>query len=93
MLKYGAIPIVKGNVSQGRLPLIQCSNMLWNYPKNPWNLNRIVGTSTEASLLASRFGSFAITQDSLGEQHLNASFNGLNSFSCSSNRLPSSILI
>ena len=63
MLKYGAIPLLKANVSQGRLPLIDCSNMLWKHPMNPWNSNRISGTSTEASILASRLANFAISED------------------------------
>ncbi|CDW87403.1 UNKNOWN [Stylonychia lemnae] len=86
--KQGALILLKSNISQGCIPMMDAHNKLWNQSVNPWDQIRICGSSTEASLIATKQVNFAISVDFLGEQKVNCMFNGVNCFSPSPSRFP-----
>ena len=92
MYASGAIQLLKGNTAQAGVPFNDAHNNVWLQSSNPWNPLRIVGSSSEASLVARRCVNFAVTEDLFGEQRINSMFNGVFALTVSSQRLSSEML-
>lgn len=77
----GAIPIVKGNVSQGPFS-IHSSNNVFGEAVNPFNFLRSCGGSSggDAGLVASKCVPFALCDDTCGGIIIPAAFTGIYGF-------------
>ncbi|CAI2363668.1 unnamed protein product [Moneuplotes crassus] len=76
--KEGAIPLVKGNCSEGNLTH-HTTNLVWGEAKNPWDNTRTCGGSSggDAALVASGCIPFSIGSDCLGSLRIPALFCGI----------------
>jgi Asp-tRNA(Asn)/Glu-tRNA(Gln) amidotransferase A subunit family amidase len=80
-LYEGAIPIVKGNVSQGPFS-IHSNNNVFGEAVNPFNFLRTCGGSSggDAGLVASKCVPFALVEDTCGGIIIPAAFCGIYGF-------------
>ena len=80
-LKAGAIPLVRGNVSQSALS-IHTDNYVWGCSKSPQDITRSCGGSSggNAGLVAARCVPFAVGNDIGGSLRFPAVFCGIYGF-------------
>jgi len=79
--KQGAIPIVRGNVSQCMM-LPESANNVWGESLNPWDLTRTPGGSSggEGALVSTRCVPLAVGSDVGGSIRIPAAFCGICGF-------------
>jgi Asp-tRNA(Asn)/Glu-tRNA(Gln) amidotransferase A subunit family amidase len=86
--KAGALPMVRGNVSQTMM-MPESVNNIWGRTLNPWDLNRTSGGSSggDAALVAMKCVPLAIGSDVAGSIRIPATFCGIVGFKPTTHRL------